>query len=106
MELKTLSENPTVGLAVSAAVVLLFSLLILTGKCDFLIAGYNTASKEKKAQYNMKRLRPIVATIGLLGALLCILLIYFIEYATALTIGFVVLTIIGLVLMNTWAKKS
>ena len=42
--------------------------LILIGKGDNLIAGYNTASKKEKAQYNVKRLR------GLIGGLLIALL--------------------------------
>lgn len=43
-------------------VIILFviSLLVLSGKGDSIIAGFNTTSKEKKAEYNMKRLRPIL----------------------------------------------
>jgi hypothetical protein len=32
------------------------AVLLLTGKGSFLIAGYNTANKEKKKRYNEKRL--------------------------------------------------
>lgn len=41
-----------------AVVVLLavISVVLLMGKGSFLIAGYNTASKEKKEKYNEKRL--------------------------------------------------
>ncbi len=37
------------------------AVVILTGHGDGLIAGYNTAKKEKREQYNMKRLRAVVA---------------------------------------------
>ena len=37
------------------------AVVILTGHSDGLIAGYNTAKKEKREQYNMKRLRAVVA---------------------------------------------
>ena len=42
-------------------------IVILVGKGDNLIAGYNTASKEEKSLYNIKRLR------GLIGGLLVLL---------------------------------
>ena len=40
-----------------AALFLALSFVILLGKGDFLISGYNTASEEKKARYNLRRLR-------------------------------------------------
>ena len=37
------------------------AVVILTGHGDGLIAGYNTTKEEKREQYNMKRLRAVVA---------------------------------------------
>ena len=37
------------------------TLLILSGRGDNLIAGYNTASKEEREQYHIKRLRWVIA---------------------------------------------
>ena len=57
-------------------VLLLLAVVIAFGKGDFLISGYNTASKEKKAKYNIRRLRLLVSsllvliTIGLVVAAL------------------------------------
>ena len=51
-------------LLIVAAPLLIMGIVILVGKGDNLIAGYNTASKEEKSQYNIKRLR------GLIGGLL------------------------------------
>ncbi|MBP5483310.1 MAG: DUF3784 domain-containing protein [Bacteroidales bacterium] len=50
-----------------AAILVIMGIIILIGKGDKLIAGYNTASEEEKAQYNVKRLR------GLIGGLLIVL---------------------------------
>ena len=46
---------------------LIMGIIILIGKGDNLIAGYNTASKEERSQYYIKRLR------GLIGGFLLIL---------------------------------
>lgn len=42
---------------IATVVVLVLALLVLFGLGDFLISGYNTASAEKKAKYNLPRLR-------------------------------------------------
>ena len=50
-----------------AAVLLVMGIIILIGKGDNLIAGYNTASQEERSKYNIKRLRGLIG--GLLVAL-------------------------------------
>lgn len=91
-----------------AAIMAIMGIVILLGKGDNLIAGYNTASKAEREEYNIKRLR------GLIGGLLIILApMTFIslgkETMTA-TWSFVGLTfavcIIVVILANTWAKKK
>lgn len=62
---------------VSTVVVLVLGLLILLGLGDKFISGYNTASEEKKARYNLPRLRLVTGiSIFVLTAAtwLCILL--------------------------------
>ena len=54
-------------LLIVAAPLLIMGIVILVGKGDNLISGYNTASKEEKSLYNIKRLR------GLIGGLLVLL---------------------------------
>lgn len=44
-------------LIIVAAILAIMGVLILIEKGDNLIAGYNTASKEERAKYNIKRLR-------------------------------------------------
>ena len=40
-------------LIIVAAILLIMGIVVLIGKGDNLIAGYNTASKEEKSQYNI-----------------------------------------------------
>ena len=96
-------------LIIIAAILLIVGIIILIGKGDNLIAGYNTASEEEMAQYNIKRLR------GLIGSLLIILapsmfLLHKEPTMTAtwsfLAIFFILLSIIVVILANTWAKKK
>jgi hypothetical protein len=95
-------------LIIVAAILAIMGIIILIGKGDNLIAGYNTASKEERAKYNIKRLR------GLLGGLLIVLapMMFLLngEDTMAATWSFValvfVLCIVVVILANTWAKKK
>ncbi len=89
-----------------AALLLVMGIVILLGKGDNLIAGYNTASEQEKAKYNIKRLR------GLLGGFLIILapMLFLMLNETVEALGAfmgitIVLCIIVVILANTWAKK-
>ena len=89
------------------AVVAIMGIVILIGKGDALIAGYNTASAEEKAKYNIKRIRLLVGSL-LIGIGL-VYLMFHIKATPALSGIFAVVIIIlaGIVLFlaNTWAKK-
>ena len=91
-----------------ASIFVVLGIIVLAGKGDMLIAGYNTASKEEKEKVNIKRLRLLIGGLSVIIAPL-----FFIpndenEVSTGLTIAgiVVVLTIIVLVLANTWAMKK
>ena len=91
-----------------AAILVIMGVLILVGKGDNLIAGYNTASKEERSQYNIKRLR------GLIGGLLIVVapMIFLLNEEDTMAaawsfVAFVfVLCIVVVILANTWAKKK
>ena len=95
-------------LIIVAASLVIMGITILIGKGDNLIAGYNTASRREKEQYDIKRLR------GLIGGFLIVLapmtLILLEEESMAATGAFIALTlvmcIVVIVLANTWAKKK
>lgn len=94
-------------LIIVAAILLIMGIIILVGKGDNLIAGYNTASKEEKEQYNIKRLRGLIG--GILVVLAPMMLLLLGKESLAATLSFVVITfvlcIIMVLLANTWAKK-
>ena len=90
-----------------AALLLGMGILILTGKGDMLIAGYNTASKAEREKYDIKRLRLVIGLLLIILAPCSFLIVAEARWAaysfSAITI---VLTIVALVLANTWAKKG
>jgi hypothetical protein len=88
-----------------AALFLVLALVVCFGKGDWLIAGYNTASEKERAQYNIKRLRLIITLLLLLSAVFVVVLLYFPYISIIATPIFVIVTLVGVVLANTWAKK-
>ena len=88
---------------------IILAVIFLMGKGDKLIAGYNTASEEEKSKVNIKRLR-------LLMAIICVITAGFvsiqpiIESNRATQMGvffaFILVTMVFIILANTWAKKK
>ena len=83
-------------------------LLILSGRGDNLIAGYNTATKEEREQFNMKRLRIVIG-----GMLFLTIIAFWIpvlignqKFIIPMTIALIPICFIGIILANTWAKKK
>ena len=95
-------------LIILAAIMLIMGIIILIGKGDNLIAGYNTSSKEERSQYNIKRLRGLIG--GLLIVLAPMMLLLLGEESFTATGAFVgltlALTMVVVILANTWAKKK
>ena len=95
-------------LIILATVMLIMGIIILIGKGDNLIAGYNTASKEERSQYNIKRLRGLIGGFLLILAPMMVLLLE--EESLAAGGSFIALTfvlcIVLVILANTWAKKK
>ena len=94
-------------LVILAAIMFIMGIIILIGKGDNLIAGYNTASKEERSQYNVKRLRGLIGGFLLILAPMMVLLLG--EESLVAGFSFIALTfvlcIILVILANTWAKK-
>lgn len=90
-------------------VLLLLAVVIAFGKGDFLISGYNTASKEKRAKYNVQRLRLLVSSLLVLitiGLVVAALLGWGEAEREYLLIGIAVLVVIYFILIYTWVKKK
>ena len=101
-----------VAMWIILAGVLALSILILLGKGDKLIAGYNTASEEERKQINIKRLRWVVAVVIWITCAICALLPYLPKPENP-AVGsliymaiFGVIAIITVILANTWCKKK
>ncbi|MDD7794361.1 DUF3784 domain-containing protein [Clostridium sp. 'White wine YQ'] len=93
------------------ALFLVLTITFLSGKGGFLIAGYNTASKEEKAKYDEKKLCRVMG-IGM-GVITIVLAIPAIlkdntpNFYIGLMIAVIMITIIGiLVVTNTICKVS
>ena len=86
----------------------IMGIVILVGKGDNLIAGYNTASKEERANYDFKRLRGLIG--GLLLVLAPAMFLLYGEPSMGRSFAFaslvLVLSIVVVILANTWAKKK
>ena len=95
-----------VVLIIVALVCAVLGILVLVGKGDNLIVGYNTASKEERI--DIKRLRGLVGGLLIVLAPMTVLMLG--KESMASTWAFCgivfVLCIVVVVLANTWAKKK
>ena len=107
--LNTITDHPTLEIGIISIVSCIIGVVILMGKGDWLIAGYNTASKEEKKTVNIRRLRWITAIICWLSAVYIMLLIFLDGTPTTqliLPFGFVFIVLLALIMSNTWAKRK
>jgi len=93
---------------ISGVTLLVLGLIVQTGKANFLIAGYNTASKEEQAKWNVKAMSKFTGW-GLLAVPSIILLIACIPISlnffplTAMHTSWILFTVIivsGAIYMN------
>jgi hypothetical protein len=87
------------------------SIFLLFGKGGFLIAGFNTMSKEKKKKYNEKKLCKITGSgLGIITIILAISAYFNYELPTAISWifpwGIIAVAIIIVVLGNTICKEK
>ena len=90
-------------------VFIVLAVIILMGKGDKLIAGYNTASEEERQHINIKRLRILVAITCLSSTVLCLCMPVIGENIVAeltATGIFLLIILVIVILANTWAKTK
>lgn len=95
-------------LMIVSVLLLIMGMVILFGRGDNLIAGYNTASKEEMSQYNIKRLRGLIGGMLILLAPLTVIMLgreSMIWMSSYVVLNFV-LCIVVLILANSWAKTK
>ena len=85
-----------------AGMILVMGIIILLGKGDKLIAGYNTASQQEKEQYNIKRVR---LCIGGLSVIMAPIIVLGADNLIAMAPIIMILLFAAIILTNTWAKK-
>lgn len=91
----------------SAIPFIILGIVMLLGKGDKLIAGYNTASEEEREKVNIVRLRIVMMIVCLLSSAFLPALLYFGDsYVPVLTAVFLVVLAICVIIANTWAKKK
>ena len=86
------------------ALLVVMGVVILLGKGDMLISGYNTASPEERAQYNIRRLR-LVMGIGIIAVAGVVLLDAFLNLKWLILATVLPISILIVILSNTWAKN-
>lgn len=93
---------------------LVAGILLIHNKAHFLIAGFNTASKEEKENYDAKKLSTVTGTSLLIIANVLLNFVlgihYMPEFKTIYTIIFISVvvsaSILVLVLAHTWCKRK
>ena len=89
-------------IALISLMLLILAVIILLGKGDNLIAGYNTATKSERETYDIKRVRICIG--GMLVALSLLMLLFADNFVLLIAIV-PPLAILSIVLVNTWARK-
>lgn len=77
MTLAESANGPVWIIYVVAAIFILISILLLSGRGSWFIAGYNTASKEEKEKYNEKKLCRVVGSGMAFIAVVCVVIAIF-----------------------------
>ena len=88
---------------------IVLAIILLMGKGDKLIAGYNTTSEEERKKVDIKRLRIVMAVLMVITAIFCAIMpLVGNDKSSQLAAAgiFIAITIIGVIFANTWAKKK
>ena len=88
---------------------IVLAIILLMGKGDKLIAGYNTASEEERKKVDIKRLRIVMAVLMVITAIFCAIMpLVGNDKSSQLAAAgiFIAITIVGVIVANTWAKKK
>ena len=97
-----------IAFVIIAVLMVVMGILMLAGKGDNLIAGYNTASKAEREKVNIKRLRRLMGITMFVLAFLCIIPILdnSHEAVMAFCVLVLILCAVTVALANTWAMKK
>ena len=79
--------------------------VILLGRGDWLISGYNTASEQKRERYNISRLRLITGVMCIYVAVVMVIG-YYVENEPFIAYTILPAAVLYIVLSYTWARRK
>lgn len=90
---------------VASFVMLIIITLILLGRGDWLISGYNTSTKEERSKYNIVRLR-VLTSVSMLLLLIFAWLLEILDVGNIVYSSVILsIAIISAILQYTWARR-
>ena len=90
---------------VASFVVLIIVTLILLGRGDWLISGYNTSTKEGRSKYNIVRLR-VLTSVSMLLLLIFVWLFEILDVSNIVYSSVILsIAIISAILQYAWARR-
>ena len=90
---------------VASFVVLIIITLILLGRGDWLISGYNTSTREERSKYNIVRLR-VLTSVSMLLLLIFAWLLEILDVGNIVYSSVILsIAIISAILQYTWARR-
>lgn len=104
----TLTGHPETELGIVALILAVMGIIIIIGKGDKLIAGYNTMSKRRRGMYHIRRIRIVIAGMLWVCAGYVFTLVRFAEnmkFVTTSSFIFGIVILTAVVLCSTWAKR-
>ena len=88
---------------------IVLAIILLMGKGDMLIAGYNTASEEERNKIDIKRLRIVMVILMVITAVFCAILPLIGNNKTSQLAAagiFIAITIVGIIVAKNKKKKK
>lgn len=103
---ETAGFSTALGPILAAVLVIVLGVIVGMGKGDFLISGYNTASKAKRDSFNIIRLRILTMGVCVVIGILLIISAFVPSFYPVMTAIAIAVAVADVVLMNTWAKRK
>ena len=105
----TLTGHPDTELGIVTLILAVMGIIIIIGKGDKLIAGYNTMSKRRRGMYHIRRIRIVIAGMLWVCAVYVFTLVRFadnMKFVTTSSFIFGIIVLTAVVLCSTWAKRK
>lgn len=92
-------------LAIVSLVIMMIGIMILMGRGDWALSGYNTASEEKRKRYNLMRLR-MLSGIGMIIMIVSLDIFFVLDLSRVGSYVVFAEAVIVAILSETWAKRG